>query len=400
MRIRVKAYQHQIEIPGTQMLPDQVHFTPKFQVEPSQATIAGILLQRVPNLNQLLLYLAHDCDPDYVCLHNDPDMEFKSIRFCGRLLEDPIIELFPGFDGETAHLANPPLLPNLRHLIYAGADIHWALLKSPHLRNLQFLRACNLMSDTAPNEVNHAVKELSMVCRSVILQPELDRNAQIGRFLAHFPSLEKLKLQIEDLRVDYHMCQLSDLSVNEHGSYAALLQRLQTVARSLRDLYISINLEDEDEKFIIRSILPSDSFKDFASLQRLCIPYECLFGSHDTPSLPDFLPHSLVALDILHPLIAIYDWLAELPLYRRELPNVSQVTLTCSTYYGDCYELFKFTSHPHPVSSAFKSIGVELVLPCSEDDWDPEWNDYDLHALDLTAWHASFGATVSGVLLP
>jgi hypothetical protein len=402
MNIMVKDYQHQIEIPYTHLLPGRVPFMPKFHAAVSQASVIGIMLQCVPNLERLSLYMPRDYDPRYTWLVDDPDTENEFPGLCGSLYGG-ITQLLPGFDEETAHLANSPLLSNLRHLTYAGTSIHWALLRGPQLKTLEFPRACNLMPDMAPDEVNHAVKDLTMVCRSAVLNRDLTQDAHFGRFLAHFPSVEKLRLKIEDLDIDCsHIRSLGDIDLLEQGSYAALHQHLQPLAASVRDLDISITIDGSHQFETIESILPCVGFKDFACLQRLSIPYECLFGPqghqsvYPTPLPSDLLPPSIVALTIHHPSIALYDWLARLPLYQNELSNLSQVNLVCFNYMGDSYEIIKFIAHPHPALMALKSIGVELEISCVKGDWKSEWDNYDLHALDLAAWHVEFGTLTLG----
>jgi hypothetical protein len=314
-------------------------------------------------------------------------------------------QLFPGFDETTAHLAHPQLLPNVRYLSYYGDEIHWALLKSPRLRTLVFERACNFLPDMAPQEVNHALEVLTITYCSSALNPGAISNIAAGGFLAHFPSLECIFLDMRDShRDDAHMDTSEDLSSDAPGSYAVLLAILQPVVASLRNLYIKVDSYGHDpaELAIMRhDILPSEGFQEFKSLRVLTVPYGCLFGPanhhwpHGTPTPPELLAPSIFTLEIAFPRIAIFDWLARLPCHQDKLPNLMRIELMCSDEVGDSYEVFQFLSHSHRVWAALRNIGIELALSYCE-DWDDEWDDYDLEALDLAAWQDSFQGTNSG----
>jgi hypothetical protein len=122
-------------------------------------------------------------------------------------------------------------------------------------------------------------------------------------------------------------------------------------------------------------LLPCEGFKGFVCLQRLSTPYECLFGPqghqllHPTPPPPDLLPPSIVTLTIHHPSIALYDWLAHLPSYRNKLPNLSSITLVCSSYMGDNYEIFKFITYPHPALRHCSASALRLSFLLQEAIW-------------------------------
>jgi hypothetical protein len=140
------------------------------------------------------------------------------------LLPQAMRTLFPSFDPQTAHLADPPLLPNLEILHYIGNEIHWALLKSAGLQRVYFGRVCNILPDAAPDDVSGSLKMLTMPFRSRILNPGAYQIADTRAFLAHFPMLETACFDIGDYEYDTsHMGSWQDMDDFNQGSWAVLV---------------------------------------------------------------------------------------------------------------------------------------------------------------------------------
>jgi hypothetical protein len=81
-----------------------------------------MLLQRHPNLKHLDLTLPLFYDPRRK--YKNEDMEVYLLGYGDDLLLQAMRTLFPSFDPQTAHLADPPLLPNIEILHYIGDEIH------------------------------------------------------------------------------------------------------------------------------------------------------------------------------------------------------------------------------------------------------------------------------------
>jgi hypothetical protein len=118
--------------------------------------------------------------------------------------------------------------------------------------------------------------------------------------------------------------------------------------------------------------------------------------SHIRPPLPDFPPQSLANLAIHSPHIELFDWLAPLLYYRDELPELYSIDIKCSDTDGDDYEVFAFTSYPHPALAALISIDVQRHISYPFNGWKTEWDDYKLQAMDLTAWQVSLEGPMEG----
>jgi hypothetical protein len=135
------------------------------------------------------------------------------------LLPQAMRTLFPSFDPQTAHLADPPLLPNLEVLHYIGDEIHWALLKSARLQRVYFGRVCNILSDAAPDDVSRSAKMLTMPFRFRILSPGAYHIAVTRAFLAQFTMLETACFDIGDYEYDTsHMGSWEDIDYSNQGS--------------------------------------------------------------------------------------------------------------------------------------------------------------------------------------
>jgi hypothetical protein len=285
------------------------------------------------------------------------------------LLPQAMRTLFPSFDPQTAHLADPPLLPNLEVLHYIGDEIHWALLKSARLQRVYFGRVCNILSDAAPDDVSRSAKMLTMPFRFRILSPGAYHIAVTRAFLAHFTMLETACFDISDYEYDTsHMGSWEDIDYSNQGSWAVLVGLLQPFKTCVKSVHISTMLGGSNHVTILRNTIPCEGFKDFVSLRALHIPYGCLFSttsqqwSHIAPPPSELLPASLILLYIEYPRITFFDWLAWLPQFHEALPKLSQVQIACSDEVGDSYELFKFIEHDHHGWTALRSIGVQLEI--------------------------------------
>jgi hypothetical protein len=122
MDIIAQDVQHDVEVPSMQLLPGQVYFPATFHIEIPQGTVTGMLLQRLPNLEHLDLTLPLLYDPRRK--YKNEDMEVYLPGYEDDLLPQAMRTLFPSFDPQTAHLADPPLLLNIEILHYIGDEIH------------------------------------------------------------------------------------------------------------------------------------------------------------------------------------------------------------------------------------------------------------------------------------
>jgi hypothetical protein len=182
---------------------------------------------------------------------------------------------------------------------------------------------------------------------------------------------------------------------------------LEPVASTLTTLcWHTAVLEKYRYAYWLNYVLPCDGFTRFKSLKNLVITYQCLFGatdpqwSHIAPSPPELLLSSLEALDIEYPKVALLDWLARLSYFRNELPTLSDVGLHCVSKLGDAYDEIVYESHPHPALAALRLLNVRFRVGCSQQHWQPEWDDYDLETLDMLPSLDSFGSSCVGKLAP
>jgi hypothetical protein len=230
----------------------------------------------------------------------------------------------------------------------------------------------------------------------------------VARFLAHFPFVEYLGLTIYDEDCDLsHLSPTDDVGPNKQGSYVELMRMLQPVSKRLVTLGMVCPIyEHRLQAEYLKYVIPGEGFKAFPCLEHLDIPYQCIFEatdwqwSHISPPPPQLLPSTIRTLSISHAQIYVYDWLARIPRFRHELPVLSYVGITCISGFGDSYEVFAFTSYPHPVLAALKSIEVELKLHYYPDEWEVDWYDYDVPLLDNLPWFDSFGQSCIGTLYP
>jgi hypothetical protein len=404
MRLIVRDRTHQVEIPSTNVFPGALAYTPSLPVLISEATAVGMLLQRlskVEHVNLGMIQYYEEEDSAYEDVTNIWMYTHRARLICGS-----IRKLFPGFDENTAHSIDPPLLPKLNYLAWCGDQFHWALAKSPHLEILVIDRPCTFLPDAAPNELSTSLKTLRAESRSSILNPSATQHDSFSRFLEHFPFLRELTLNIHDVLWDVaHSDHRADIGHDgqSQGSYAVLLRLLQPMKSSLTALSVETGSggSDYSSKYL-QFVLPCEGFKAFTSLQHLGVPYQALFGpvdpqwSHISPPLSGLLTSTLVRVFVLFPRIEVLDWLAQLQFCRDELPALSEVSLWCGSVHGDSYKVFAFISHPHPARNILASLEITLVISNTYDDDDPAWGDYDLALFDNLSWFGSFGSPCLG----
>jgi hypothetical protein len=122
---------------------------------------------------------------------------------------------------------------------------------------------------------------------------------------------------------------------------------------------------------------------------------------HFDHHMDELLPPTLETLYICAPKLAVLDWLAELPYYRKELSKLHSVVVECSHWVGDGYEDLLFWAYPHPITTAFRSINypaATLDIRHGWPGWCEEWNDYDLEVWELVRWmKKTFGPSFSGM---
>jgi hypothetical protein len=400
-------HEHRIGKPTTSVLHSQMPFTPTVEVAISQGYMVGMIIQHLLKVENLTLRLLEYIGPEHSPQDDDADDEVVPFH----LLTSPLIcctmsALFPGFDIKTAHLVDPPILPNIKYLRLEGGEIHWALVKGPKLEVLHLEHVCKFSPDGAPHEVSQSLEDFLFKSRSSILNPSCTLAEELSHFLAHSPSLRHLDISIQDKEGDRRHSELGlDVTAEQHGSFEVLLRALDPVAKCLDTLCVfalPADMDENDQIHYLPYTMPCEGFKSFTSLAHLHISHEVLFGpsdpqwSHIKPPPPDLLPATLEGLHIYHPDIELLDWLARLQYYKDKLPVLSCISITCSGTHGDSYEVFAFTSYPHPALAVLKSVGVEFTLYYPSFGWKVEWDEYDLEALYLVAWMKTLGAPMLG----
>ncbi|KAF2631689.1 hypothetical protein BU25DRAFT_418458 [Macroventuria anomochaeta] len=322
---------------------------------------------------------------------------------CKHLAPEPLSKLMPGFDNTSAHRL-PPGLQKLTNLDYDGAVFHWALAKLPCLQKLNLTHPCVILPDEAPTEVNINLTTLNVSVRSEVLRGNSHHYAAFKAFLAHFPSLEVLRLTMYDLEVDMMPASPSDLEEDYERSFDTLLERLSPVAADLTILPLGVYHDAEDydgpANNFLRDVQPTSGFQQFKALKNLVAPYQCLLGrtisTVDTlPSPATILPARLERLEMNCPQINIYDWLARPRNARDRLPALSKIELYCQRPYGDEYPLFAHENLEHNVFEVMSETDITLDVTYWPRDWREDLNDYDLdipasiewvESLDVRSW--------------
>jgi hypothetical protein len=164
---------------------------------------------------------------------------------------------------------------------------------------------------------------------------------------------------------------------------------------------LSICTTDWDGEHMINS-LPSNGFSHFKALKELDVPYRCLFGrprnrwAHLSITPTMLFPPSLEKLSVFGPTLAFLDWLARLLWYRDEVPSLQLVSLMCATTYSDSYNIMVYESYPHRAFAALKSLAIRLAVECRDGNWQDDWANYELAAVDLSNWQIALGPAISG----
>lgn len=382
-----------VEVNTSILFPGDVHFSSAAKVSLSRTVIKGrILLQHLTNVEKVRLTLN-------VADGTDRPWETALRK---QLALKPLHKLLPGFNNMTAHGLKFPGLQKLTGLEFAGSEFHWVLAKLPCLEKLKLTRPCLILPDAAPNEVNTNLKSLGMSARSTILRDNSQHHATLKAFLAHFPSLEDLRLTIYDLRIDATSVSSLDLIEEGESSYSNLLERISSVAAHLVTLDVGVYKDDEDDENdgscdFLDDVQPASGFQQFKSLKRLVVPYQCLLGhttsSVDTlPSPAAILPPALENSEVHCPQIYIYKWLARLRIVRDRLPVLSEVHLYCQSPYGDDYDIFHFVNCHHSVPGVLGELGITLHKSYRPQDWQKGWDEYDIDIFNVIRWLESLGA--------
>jgi hypothetical protein len=113
-------------------------------------------------------------------------------------MENTVSSIFPGFKNDTSPLPEIPGLQELTRLVWFGGDVHWAVVRSPRLKNLQFPRTTMILSDAVPDEINNSLRSLSYTNRSSLTNPATSHHQHLKPFLPHFPALDELWINIVD----------------------------------------------------------------------------------------------------------------------------------------------------------------------------------------------------------
>lgn len=376
-----------INVDTSALFPGDTQLSSAAKVSLQHILIGGRILGLLTNLEELRMEISKSAHSLWWLSIED--------RARKEMAADPLAHLLPAFNHATAHTIQCPGLQRLTYLEFGGAEIHWALAKSPCLRKICLTRPCVILSDEAPDEVNTSLKTLTMAARSTILRKNSRRYASFPSFLAHFPSLRELTVRISDFAADELPMRPDQIHIDDELDYTNLLDKISVVAAYLTELDIGVysDAKEDDTRAndYLRQVLPGPGFQQFKALKSLLVLYQCLLGH--TLSLVDSVPSpattlapNLESLAIHCPQIYLYDWLARLELVQYCLPELSSVVLYCQRPYGDGYNVFEFEHHDHRVREVLAKIGVELHLDYRQRDWEEEWDNYDLKILDAIEW--------------
>jgi hypothetical protein len=382
-----------VEVDLCTIFPDDAHFRTSTTVMMNQTVLAGrIFTELLPRADKIQLTLNRACSP-----YNG----WADMSTCKLLALKPLnaSRLIPDFNSSTAHQIQFLGLQQLTELIFAGSEFHWTLAKLPCLRRLCLVRPCVILPDEAPHEMNGRLRTLEISARSAILRSSSRHYDNLKDFLAHFPSLVNLRININDFDVDELPKDESDTQELGDCDYNVLLKRLVPIADHLQALHLGIHVDSDHftstqgrAYMYLYLAQPASTFQQFKSLKNLIVPYRCLFGQTtsavDTlPSPTAILPHTLEDLRIHCPHVHIYDWLLRIRTARDQLPVLSQIELYCQLPFGDEYPLFAFENSDHPAMDVLEGeLGITMHITSREGDWTPEWNAYDLDTLDIIDW--------------
>lgn len=194
-----------------------------------EATIVRNMLQSLPNLERLNIQPVRNIDTFDGPLQR-------------RLRSGAIQHMFPNFDQYAAHITYASIFPKLQSLVWQGDEFHWCLARSPELSHLSLLRPCNILRDKPPEENNYALQNLALVSRSSVLNPDVQRNKSIAKFLSYFPALKRIRWSIHDEWFnEEHTDESEDVFADQEGAYNVLVELLRPVAHCLTTLDLMIN---------------------------------------------------------------------------------------------------------------------------------------------------------------
>ena len=370
----------QFPVPSSNIFVTGLSFLEVTAVEVTEGAMAGTLFRSLPELERL--DFSYEFKPDYSDPANPTCMS----------------TIFPGFNDQTSHKTELGAFQKLKTLAWYASDFHWILAKSACLKELRIERTCKILEDTAPEEKANQLKRFLYTSRSSILGGRYDT---LSAFLGHFPGLDELQIDIDDM-LDDDSWDSQDLSAQHQGCISSLLEKLAPVAPIITRLIIGTQLFEEiQENPWLSHLLPGGDLTVFHRLLHLHVPHQCLFGSfepqgfHISTYPAELLPSTLEELEVTYPKTSILDFLAKLAFCRKELPALRKVRLICGNDHGDPYNDFAFELHDHTVWGTLKPIGIKLTVEYRKQDWQEWWDSYDLKSLDLAAWQMSFGPPIT-----
>lgn len=151
-----------VEIDTSALFPDDIHFSSAAKVSLHEMVVVGrILLQQLINVEAVSLVL-NSSPPKTVTWGVETTA-------CELLTPQPISKLLPEFECTSAHQLQLFGLQKLNFLKFAGAEFHWIFARSPYLRKIDLTRACIILPDGAPDEVNTNVRSLSIPARQSLM---------------------------------------------------------------------------------------------------------------------------------------------------------------------------------------------------------------------------------------
>jgi hypothetical protein len=135
------------------------------------------------------------------------------------------------------------------------------------------------------------------------------------------------------------------------------------------------------------------------------VPYQCLIEPTsivmcESPerrfeTLKTMLPSSLETLVIDAPKLEVYWWLWPILGYNGEFKehflHLRTIELRCSNHHNDSYEDFNFLADNAYAYQSRNYHGIQVNVTYRPDEFDPDWDNYDLEAVQLAEWSRSFG---------
>lgn len=219
----------QVSLPYTNIFGVGSPFTDHCEAELPEATVLGALLQLVINVEKTELSYFKYC-------HGDDDNDNP---YPPPLQTDCMSTLFPGFDGETAHLKALEGLQKIRHLYWQASLFHWVLAISPNLKH-HLEPVCEIIADNAPHEVNTRLLTLHLSIHSSILIVSSEASKRLKPFLAHIPAIKHVTLCVDDNSYKEHVHEWwgTSVQIELSGLFSALVEHLGLLRSSFVELKI------------------------------------------------------------------------------------------------------------------------------------------------------------------